>query len=174
MESGIPNNGTNEILDGEKRKFEIDGEGQALYSDKDYDLPESNGDTKITLLVQNPYWVFAMWEFSPETKIKLQNSGGKSLLIRMYYADIDKFYDTEVKDGVKSWYIQIPETNRPYYAEIGVSENNGNFTAIARSNAILIPADSHSGTGFDGNPQDIDLFNLSGGDMIGKTPGSVK
>lgn len=166
---------SNEILDGEKRKFEIDGEeSETLYSNKDYNLPESSGDTKITLLIQNPYWVFAMWEFSPETGIKLQNSLEKSLFIRMYYADTDKFYDTEVKNGVKSWYIEIPETNRPYYAEIGILEKNGNFTALARSNAILIPSDSISPDGKPQGLQDMDLINLSGEDWIGKSPGSIK
>ncbi len=172
MEQNGPAMDANEILDGEKRKFGIDSEKSTnFYNEKEYELPEDYGNTKITLLVQNPYWIFAFWEFNPDTKMMLEKISNKSLFIRMYYADTDKYFDTEVKNGVKNWYIQVPETNRPYYAEIGILENSGIFVAIARSNAVLTPADAVSGIDPD-DPGDNELFRLSGGEFIGKTPGS--
>jgi hypothetical protein len=165
-----------EILDGEKRKYGSGGgKGTDPYEEKEYILPEDYGGTKITLLVQNPNWVFVMWEFSAETKARINsiNSSSKGLCVRMYYADTDTYFDTEIKLGARSWYIHVPETNRPYYAEIGVMTESESFTALARSNAVVTPADSASSGGPDNKTSGNDLFNMSGGDMIGKTPGSL-
>ncbi len=177
MESGFLNDpalDAGDILDGEKRKYGSGSEkGRDSFNEKEYILPEDYGGTSLTLLIQNPQWVFAIWEFSAETKNKLQNINSNELCIRMYYADMDRYFDTKMKSDSKSWYIHVPETNRPYYAEIGVLDNGENFTALARSNVVLMPAESSSINNPEGKPENTDLFNLSGGEGIGKEAGSI-
>ncbi|MGA2141012.1 MAG: DUF4912 domain-containing protein [Brevinematales bacterium] len=178
--TGGPALDADEILDGEKRKYGYGEKGPDSYEEREYILPDDYGGTKITLLVQNPNWVFVMWEFGAETKARINSinstadaAAAKGLCVRMYYADTDRYFDTEIKLGARSWYIHVPETNRPYYAEIGVMDNDNRFTAIARSNAVVTPADSAAGSGPDGKPADPELFNMSGGEWVGKTPGSL-
>ncbi len=163
----------NEIADAEKKKFEIEGDRfNYPQNEKEYQLPLDYGDTKVTLLVQNPYWLYVFWEFSESTKIKIANLSAKGAYIRIYYADTDKYYDTEIKIEAGSWYLQIPETNRPYFAEIGVLEKGGNFVSLARSNPIIAPPDNAAGDPGQSIRDSKDLFGMSGGDWIGKVQGS--
>ncbi len=162
----------NDILKGESKKFEIEraNAGSSLHDNKVYQLPEEYGETKITLLIQNPYWIYAFWEFSESTKKSLAlDSPSKNPVIRMYYADIDKYFDVEVKNGARSWYLQVPEVNRPYFAEIGIKNNDNNFIPAARSNVILVPTDRAA---LKEDAVEQELFKMSGGYRIHKLSGS--
>ncbi len=61
-----------------------------------YVLPEEYGDTKITLLVQDPYWVHAYWEISKKDrkKFEIEKDGhNKNLIIRVYHAITNSYFD---------------------------------------------------------------------------------
>jgi hypothetical protein len=168
---------------GENKKFEIEDQRNAykpyfeIKNSPIYELPEEYGETKITLLVQDPYWVHAYWEINPENRKKFGLEKGKhnkNLVIRVYRADTDMYFDVLIYDSAKSWYFQIPESNRPYYSEIGTLESGGIFTAIARSNVILVPTDRAAIPENLNIPKEKaqELFKQSGGYMIHKLVGS--
>jgi hypothetical protein len=163
----------NEVLDVEKRKFEIDG-NSSIQSEKEYHLPSEYGNTKITLLVQSPFRLYAFWEISENMNISFGDLKGKEFIIRMHYTDSDVFYDTEVKSGALSLYLQIPEAGRSYYAELGLFENNGNFLSLAKSNTVAVPANKAASDPYRQETDSKDLFNLSGEEHLGKLEGSEK
>ncbi|MFN4216872.1 MAG: DUF4912 domain-containing protein, partial [Brevinematales bacterium] len=66
------------ITAGESKKFEIEDYRQVRSSltpdlSDIYDIPESYNENRLTLLVQDPYWIHAYWDLSQETKQKLQS-----------------------------------------------------------------------------------------------------
>jgi len=175
--------GTNEVLNGESKKFEINDKRKrsskktpsVSVSEKALNLPEEYGDTKITLLIQNPYWVYAYWEFSQAVKKSLgldKPEPPKNIIIRVYYADADKYFDVIVPSDARSWYFQLPQPNRPYYAEIGVKENGGRFVPVARSNMIMTPTDKAVQPPLKKMGKEENLFTLSGGYQIHRHTGS--
>ncbi len=105
--------GINEVLKGESKKFEINVQKKrsskksvsVSVNEKVLNLPEEYGDTKITLMIQNPYWVYAYWEFSQAVKKSLgldKPESVKNIIIRVYYADADKYFDIIVPSDVRS------------------------------------------------------------------------
>lgn len=176
----------NDTIYGETKKFEIEDKrgyrepSYVLKGEKTYELPEEYGDTKITLLVQDPHWVHAYWEINQETRKKYSIEKGKhqkDMVVRVYQPETASFFDVHINDSAKSWYFNVPQQNRSYVAELGVLEGNKVFYKIARSNVIFVPTDQAiSATG--GPVSDAEkerteeLFKQSGGYIIHKLIGS--
>ncbi len=122
-------------------------------------LSENQRSSSITLLVRDPWWVYAYWEISPEDNKKYEldkitvNKSGKSIpgenkklemntmIVRVYHAILNTHFDIPVHPKYRGWYFQIPEPNKSYYSEIGILNKNGKFTPIARSNLVMVPPD---------------------------------
>lgn len=174
----------NDTLKGESKKFEIEdwrGYFEPMYDlsgDVVYSLPHDYGDTRLTLLVQDPYFIHAYWELSPSVRrhFGIENSGhGQDVIIRVYHADTDDFFDVHVNDNARSWYFNVPHPNRPYFAEIGLMEPNGLFRPIVRSNMIEVPSDRASSLTDALNAENRvadELFRQSGGYVLHKQVGS--
>jgi hypothetical protein len=121
------------------------------------ELPYEYGDNKIVLLVQDPYWVHVYWEISPQKRQELgllpRGEHGKQLVVRMYDVtgvesvfnglNANSFFDTYVNDFTNNWYINVPEYDRSYCADLGVIID-GRFVVIARSNIARVPRGSVS------------------------------
>ncbi len=120
------------------------------------DVPDEYGDTKIMLMVRDPEWVHAYWEINDETRSHLglprDKAPGKRLVIRVYKVTdttwpVDQahyFFDVEVPYEARSWYVNLPEANQQWCAELGVLDNEENYTAICRSNAVVTPRNTIS------------------------------
>jgi uncharacterized protein len=171
----------NDIIKGESKKFEIE-DNRAYYEpaykengEESFELPDSYNETKLILLVQNPYWIHAYWEFSAGDRKKFGlEKGRKDISIRVYHADTDDFFDVHVNDSSKSWYFNVPFPNRPYFSEIGILDKGGKFIPIARSNVIMVPTDKAMSSDADPVSKEIadELFKKSGGHMIHRLAGS--
>ncbi|MGC8869665.1 MAG: DUF4912 domain-containing protein [Brevinematia bacterium] len=121
------------------------------------ELPYEYGDTKITFLVQDPYWTHVYWEISHSKREELgllpRGEHGKQLVIRVYDVtgvesvfnglNANSFFDVYVNDYTNNWYINVPEYDRSYCADLGVIID-GKFVVIARSNIIKVPRGSVS------------------------------
>jgi len=180
-------NGIGETMKGESKKFEIeDNRGYIeptyeLVGDETYVLPPEYGDTKITLLVQDPYWMHAYWEINDDSRKKFALERGKHakpIMIRVHNVSTKEDFDIEVNDNARSWYFKIPNPGQPYYAELGTKDAKGKFIVIAQSNTVNVPSDK---------PTDVidtqwmspadrekaeELFKRSGGYIIHKLVGS--
>lgn len=176
----------NDTIYGETKKFEIEDKrgyrepSYELKGEKTYELPEEYGDTKITLLVQDPHWVHAYWEINAQTRKQYSIEKGKhqkDLVVRVYQPETASFFDIHINDTAKSWYFNVPQRNRSYVAELGVLEGNKVFYKIARSNVIFVPTDQAATVPSEQiseteQAKREELFKQSGGYIIHKLVGS--
>ncbi len=136
-------------------------------------LPFSYNETKLTLLVRDPYWAYGYWDFSGETWNGIENlrrdEPNCRCLLRVHDMDRGGHSDIEADLLVKNRYLHLglPDTN--FEVELGLLDPNGKFHVIARSNRIRTPRDGPSkivdpewdSAGFD------EIYRLSGGGKTG-------
>lgn len=151
---------------------------------KQRELPEGYDETQLTLLARDPEWAFAFWEVSDYDRER-HALRDERLTLRLYdVSDIEfdgtnahRAHDIAV-GGASSWYLHLPETCRQWIADLGVTDNEGRFVTIARSNVIAPPRDRVSPEG----PREEEwmtvetdfeqLFELSGGRVSRSAGGS--
>ncbi|MCX5751282.1 MAG: DUF4912 domain-containing protein [Candidatus Saganbacteria bacterium] len=155
-----------------------------------YHLPGGYGDTKIVLMVRDPYWLYTYWEInsSEADRIKAEIGEevfiGSKLILRVYditgvsFTGINShgFFDIEISSYIGNWYIQVGRPNRAFIVDIGYRTSDGRFILLARSNAVMTPRDQYS--------EEIDeewmipdwdkMYSLSGGFGIGRSSGEIK
>jgi hypothetical protein len=115
-------------------------------------LPDNYGDTKIVLMPRDPVWIYVYWEISKNIADSVAREYGenfdlRALAVRVYdVTDIDfdgknanRYFDVSVNHNASSWYINVGEFNRAWCADIGYILKNGQFIAVSRSNAAVMP-----------------------------------
>lgn len=112
------------------------------------DLPFSYGETKLVLLVRDPYWAYSYWDFSPETwnwiQAKLSEDQTLKPLVRIHDLDSKHSWDLLISLEAKNWYLHLGIPDRRYAAELGLGDGNSRFYLIVRSNEVRTPRDSPS------------------------------
>ena len=103
---------------------------------EDDPLPEYQGPARVTLLVIDPYLLHAYWELDPKT---LPEASHAVLRIHDTTGEASSYFDLPVSLPAKNWYVHLWTPERTYYAELGLSEEGGGFTLLARSNMIQTP-----------------------------------
>lgn len=114
-------------------------------------------DNRIILFVRDPYWVFGAWDLHPhkpeETARKHNvNLSDFNIALRVYdVTDVEfnglnahKHFDLDVGTTKGSWYINVPEDDRYYVADVGLRNRRGDFYVMARSNVVGTPRHSAS------------------------------
>ncbi len=113
-----------------------------------YDLPFSYGETKLVLMVRDPYWAYSYWDFSGETwnwiQQKLHEDPSLKPLLRVYDLTTKNSFDLLVSLEVKNWYVHLGTPGHRYVAELGMGDGKSRFLLIARSNEVETPRDSPS------------------------------
>jgi hypothetical protein len=119
--------------------------------DQHFEYPESYGENAITLMVRDPYWLFAYWEFAPDLQTTLRARIGtealaKSRLVLRVYdvtgTDPDHpvgYHDIDVAPGARNWYVNVMRVERDYCVDLGLITPDGSFIIIARSNRVSLP-----------------------------------
>ena len=110
-------------------------------------LPESYGQTDLTLLAVHPCLVYAYWELTPQDlKAATENASQEAKplvpVLRFYdvsIAAIPRSFDVEVNVEATNWYVPLWRPAQSYCAELGVKDKNDNFTLLARSNIVHSP-----------------------------------
>ncbi len=111
------------------------------------ELPEGYGDSRIVLLPRDPKWAYAYWDITNEHKDELRRQGGQRLALRLYdVTEIDQTYQTphgmqqqDCDEMARSWYLEIPVSDRDYTVEIGYLTGDGRWLMLARSAPIRVP-----------------------------------
>ena len=116
------------------------------------DLPNGYGDHRIVLMARDSYWIFAYWEIQQYRVDEAQSFFGDAWdstrwVLRVHDvtdiifdgANSHRFFDIEMAAEADNWYIEVPEDDRSYVAEIGIRATDGRFFALARSNAVETP-----------------------------------
>ncbi|MBI4684290.1 MAG: DUF4912 domain-containing protein [Nitrospirae bacterium] len=105
-------------------------------------LPEYRED-RITLMVVDPWKIFAYWEVKPDTLAKIKGA----LVLRIYDVtgvifdgkNANISFDIAVHERVGDSYIGV-RPGRGFFVDIGIIPYIGNFITIARSNRVITPA----------------------------------
>ena len=114
------------------------------------ELPQSYNKDKLVLMVRDPFWGFAYWEVSDNTR---NNNGlnDKNLVLRMYDITVsgnanspDSYFDIQLNHEAGNWYIKFPAPNHSFIADYGYIGQDGNFVTILRSNAVTTPREDVS------------------------------
>lgn len=123
-----------------------------------YELPLRYGTTRLTLLVKDPFWIFAYWEIALGSleaigkKIGQQAQAAAKVVLRMYDVTLvdfngsnaNSYFDIEVGPHADHWYVNLWRDSVSYLGEIGLRTLEGAFFALARSNAVHTPAVGYS------------------------------
>lgn len=138
-------------------------------------LPFSYNQTKLILLVRDPYWVYSYWDFSSETWDWTQSLKQKdprcSAKLRIHNLDHGNFYDIDIGLEAKGWYVDVGLPDTTFEAELGIVDSKGQFYRIAKSNRIRTPRNRPAGV-VDAQwcPEDFEwIYEWSGGGKIGSS-----
>jgi len=119
--------------------------------DDGFVFPVTHGEDIVVLMVRDPYWLFAYWEFSPDLHDNLVARLGEEtvrnsrLVLRVYdVTDTDaedplSYHDIDVAPGARDWYINVTRVESDYCIDIGLILPDGSFVVIARSNRVSLP-----------------------------------
>lgn len=116
-----------------------------------FKLPSAYHENKLTLLVRDPWWVFAFWEVTPEREkevlreILQKGLQKEKTVLRVYdvtgtsMAHANTFLDIELNFFTDNWYIDAGKPDTDWVAELGIRATNGSFFALVRSNTVKTP-----------------------------------
>ncbi len=120
-------------------------------------IPDRYEDNRIVLLARDPYWGHTFWDLHPNLPADTAARHGTNLnecsfTLRVYdVTDISfnggnahKYFDIGVHSLKNSWYVNVPEDDRAWLAEIGLKNRKGEFFMMARSNVIMMGRNSVS------------------------------
>jgi uncharacterized protein len=137
------------------------------------DLPFSYNKTTLVLLVRDPEWGYAYWDFSESTWNWIQNFLSKDsaakIKIRIHDLTRGGYYDVDVNLDAKNWYIRLAHDNHEFEAELGLLDSSGKFHTIAKSNRVRTPRSKPSDkVDPRWDPKNFEeLYRLSGGGQFG-------
>lgn len=144
------------VLGAPTRLKEVSSENK-IFNDS-YDLPSEYDNTYLTLMSRDPYWIHAYWEIGKDSLEHLKRTLGDEFnssirVLRIYDVSLKDFdgtnanswFDLNVGDSAKSWYVNLWNDCVSYCADIGMRTPGGNFVSAARSNFITTPRENASG-----------------------------
>lgn len=119
------------------------------------DLPFSYNQTRVVLLVRDPYWLYSFWDYSAETYHGLvQLFGGWDkvpLTLRVYQVALEgggaperMLFDIPINHETRNWYVHVQEPDKAYRVDLGYFHPYEGFVVLAQSNIVKTPRDSVS------------------------------
>jgi hypothetical protein len=119
---------------------------------EEFTLPPFYNQTKITLLIRDPYWLFTYWDLHYKVKEKLKHdyNGWERIpfALRVYGEEESgssqpEFFDVTVSPCTNNWYINV-KPNHKYAVHLGYFSPSGEFITLACSNTVITPRDGIS------------------------------
>ena len=121
--------------------------------EEQYSLPAGYGDTRIVLMVKDPWWLYAYWEVQPAAERAARGQltpdevvGLQTVLRVSDVTDVafpeqlpHRWFDIPLSGLATNWYIHTNAPNRSFLADIGLLTRNGRFLLLARSNRVTTP-----------------------------------
>ncbi|MEW6381701.1 MAG: DUF4912 domain-containing protein [bacterium] len=127
------------------------GNGQNPSPAKEREIISQEWLSPLLLLLEvDPAHIYACWEVWPEdlTAIGEQLKGifqQTRLTLRIFAGDGNEqqpgsYFDVPVEGWKNDWYIEVPQSDRAYFAELGlISLSSNDFYVIKRSNVVKTP-----------------------------------
>lgn len=122
------------------------------WKDSAWDIPDSYGDNRVTLMPRDPKWVFCYWEIGPEAQKEClralgKNPGQTRWNLRVYGfalsapGEMNFAGDLQIDFSTGKSYLELSPSGASFQVELGLMDEEGNFVAIAVSNRIDLPPD---------------------------------
>lgn len=114
-------------------------------------VPFAYGGTYINAMVRDPFWLFAYWEISENTKEDIRKRYGFNAwessqpvlkvydTTDLYFFDSRQALEIQINDLTNNWYIDVGQPNHSYFIELGRILPDGTYIFIARSNMVTTP-----------------------------------
>jgi len=102
------------------------------------ELPDSYARPGVTVLVVNPYLVYAYWKVDL-TRLPPQTVGAALRFHEESEAFRSQFFDVDVDLQTRNWYVALWSPAKSYRVDLGVKAADGGFTVLARSNRFETP-----------------------------------
>jgi hypothetical protein len=109
-------------------------------------LPESYNETKITVLVRDPGWVFVCWDFQMNLFTAItENHQFESFFLRVNSlssakpAKVTDFFDVDVGTHDRKWYIHLSRTDEICRVDLYSRNTQEKEQLLARSSELLLP-----------------------------------
>ena len=126
--------------------------GEALHFPEEYELD------RCRVMARDPYWIHAYWDLSPATlerlyeEVRVDPSEWR-IVLRVHSHPMESafagaqpagFFDVEVGDSARSWYVHVGIPQRMYRVEVGIGMPDGSFHSLVHSNKVVTPPDRMS------------------------------
>ena len=101
----------------------------------------------ITLMVKDPWWLYAYWSIRPErersvrSQLLPQEIEGLRIVLRVF--DVTeagaRTFDIGVSSLATKWYVPVNTPGRRFRVELGLLTKSGRFLTLAKSNEVTTP-----------------------------------
>lgn len=105
----------------------------------DFYLPSSYGQDTLWLLPRDPQSLFAYWEIDWKMAFDEENPKPRKVQLRVLNADGSEHTSLEVEPMAGHCSVTVTDSDAEYRAEIGYSNDAGEFQVVGRSEAVSIP-----------------------------------
>jgi hypothetical protein len=118
-----------------------------------YSFPAGYGDTRIVLMVKDPWWIYAYWEVRAEEdraargQLRPDEAVGLQTVLRVHDVTgvnfpsepANRAFDIPLSGLANNWYLHVDAPDRSFIVDIGLLTAQGRFLLLARSNAVTTP-----------------------------------
>lgn len=109
-------------------------------------LPDSYSETRIHLLLKNPYWAHAYWSVCPQDMVKLEHTCETfEFFLRVTIKETadqrfqEESYDIEINKSDTCWNINLPERGREYRVSLHYHDLQDGTGMLCQSDSIETP-----------------------------------
>ena len=121
--------------------------------EEQYALPPGYGDTRIVLMVKDPWWLYAYWEVQPQVEraarrhLTPEEVIGLQTVLRVYDVTevacpddpAHRWFDIPLSGLAMNWHLHTNAPNRSFVVDVGLLTRGGRFLLLARSNRVTTP-----------------------------------
>lgn len=105
----------------------------------DFFLPSSYGQDTLWLLPRDPQSLFAYWDIDWRSAFGEGNPKPRKVQLRVLHADGSEHTSLEVEPMAGHCSVTVTNADAEYQAEIGFTDDAGDFRVVGRSEAVAIP-----------------------------------
>ncbi|MGQ9778602.1 MAG: DUF4912 domain-containing protein [Bacillota bacterium] len=112
----------------------------------EYHLPHGYDQTRLVLLVRDPYWLHAYWEIGSAERETVRAKSGRDLTELPLFLRLNDLTQGEssflpINHEARNWYIEAGRPGHAFTVEIGAEIPGQGFFVLARSNEVATPVD---------------------------------
>jgi hypothetical protein len=138
-------------------------------------LPETYNETKITVLLRDPAWVFVYWDIQSTLYSAItENHHFESFFLRVASIapgpdhKVVDFFDVDVSPHDRKWYVHLSHTDMICRVDLYSRNTQGHVQPLAKSAELIVPSCGTVDTGFNVKRRNPPLVELSGIDELRK------